>query len=61
MLVNKKKENLAGSSSDNENENELLTKEDKECWDSIITEWINNVKYENQFDDANDTTLLFLE
>ncbi|CAB4490557.1 unnamed protein product [Rhizophagus irregularis] len=49
----------AGNSGDNENE--LLTKEDKECWDSIITEWINNVEHENQFDNADDATLLSSE
>jgi len=31
MLVNKENENSAGSPSDNKNENEPLTKEDKEC------------------------------
>ncbi|CAB5390390.1 unnamed protein product [Rhizophagus irregularis] len=49
----------AGNSGDNENE--LLTKEDKECWDSIITEWINNVEHKNQFDNADDATLLSSE
>ncbi|EXX70878.1 hypothetical protein RirG_083560 [Rhizophagus irregularis DAOM 197198w] len=49
----------AGNSGDNENE--LLTKEDKECWDSIITEWINNVEHENQFNNTDDATLLSSE
>ncbi|CAB4419113.1 unnamed protein product [Rhizophagus irregularis] len=44
-----------------DNENEPLTKEDEECWDSIITEWINNVEHENQFDNADDATLLSSE
>ena len=45
----------------NNNENEPLTKEDEECWDSIITEWINNIEHENQFDNTDDAILLSSE
>src|SRR4051812_31888448 len=39
--------NSARNPNNRDNENEPITKEDEECWDSIIAEWINNVKYEN--------------
>src|SRR4051794_23411935 len=58
MLVNEE-DDSAGNP--NDNENEPLTKEDEECWDSIITEWINNVEQENQFDNTDDATLLSSE
>ena len=52
--TDKEEENLIKNPSDNENE--PLTKEDEECWNSIITEWINNVNHENQFDNIDDAT-----
>ena len=51
--TNKEGENSARSP-ENNNENEPITKEDEECWDSIINEWINNIEHKNQFDNIDD-------
>jgi hypothetical protein len=53
--------NSARNPNNRDNENKPITKEDEECWDSIITEWINNVEYENRFDNADDEALLSSE
>ncbi|RIA79756.1 hypothetical protein C1645_745708 [Glomus cerebriforme] len=50
-----------GSGNPGDNKNEPLIKEDDECWDIIITEWINNVEHENQFDNTDDATFLSSE
>lgn len=59
-VTNNGGENSAKSSED-DNENEPITKEDEECWDSIINEWINNIEHENQFDNIDDEIFLSSE
>src|SRR6266516_3572490 len=60
QVVNEEGENSARNPN-NDNEIELVTKENEECWNSIITEWINSVEHENQFDNTDDATFLSSE
>src|SRR4051794_25960356 len=60
QVVNKEGENSARNPN-HDNEIEPVTEEDEECWNSIITEWINSIEYENQFDNTNDASLLSSE